>query len=184
MGKVLYPGYFPNECKEPVFNWRWLETTLSGKMRAVWRVRQWKITVRLQDNVFGDGDYEFFYRSDANTEEELVCGVGLHLINSLGWDFEEFNIYPFYFFDLSYRASDDGGDYGVVIGEGSDVPDELGRITYNVQISNFGADVALIYCCSVFDNYTPDILTTILEIQANEYWSYGGTYDTETGEPL
>lgn len=202
MGKVLYPGYFPNECGSFDGGPRWVQSDLSGYMRIFWRVKKWRITITLTDHgtTPGDGSFDFVYQSDAGSEEELACvsGSGFHLIEHPAgrdkWVVEAFNIFPYFtaandfrpYIILAYEASDSSNDKGAGIGDGAGVEPFLvpgDSISVNqLNISNFGNDTATITWYNILG--LNNMITEISALKAEEYWSYGGTYDTTTGEPL
>jgi len=205
MGKVLFPDYFPNRCPPYDDSPRWWTAELAGYMRMIWRVKKWEFIINITSPYSGwstdiIGEHKFIYKSEATTEEELVCIKGLEF-ESGNTSFETYDmqISPYFtsfqsfspYSSMGARASDSGSyDNGIDQGD-LPIPDGPQYSNYvknlsTVNIENFGNDIAY----SPFTAFTTTgqgedfNLYYTARVRAKEYWSYGGTYNTETGEPL
>jgi hypothetical protein len=206
MGKILYPSYFTSCISEEIPEEFDLDGYVSGTLRQtmalVWKVRYWE--ARTSGTLYyGDGytrtysgDYQTLQRTPfsppvAETEEDLVCTAGT-LLNSrftsnVAWTVE----------GITSNVTDNIGWYvelqgGVSTNNKIYFPCIIGNIWFvNANYPFFNECGS--YTIS-FENYT---LTGILysgdyngsgnvlvEIRAQEYWSYGGTYNTSTGARL
>jgi len=198
MGKVLFPDYFPYLCRD-AGGFASFDGDLNGFMRMYWRVRTWRVTATLTgyaDYPPGPGDYIFTYGWNAQTEEDLVCERQFQLISAPDFQWDETSFFFFWAlqskpsqgnitnyqpgFDLFIRPGDDGAD-----AETSNNP-ALASLpnweSVTTQVGNFGGDnMYLTYYRSIFP-YQFGVIT--LKVEAEKYWSYGGTYNTSTGEPL
>jgi len=190
MGKVIYPNYFPYLCEEP-YGYSSLNGSLNGFMRAYWRVKTWKVTATLTGYTNpdgsiispGPGNYVFRYKWDAETEEDLVCRRQFELISGADWNENTFyfswalqsrNSYEPAFY-LLMRPGDDGADAEI-----SNNPYATGNLV-TTNFDNFGNDnMSLTYYSASQGRWG----AITLNVQAENYWSYGGTYNTQTGQPL
>ena len=202
MGKVLHAsgsGYFPGCVTDGTPPERSLGLTLEQAMGMFWRVRTWEVRTsgtQFYESAFSQYNSNSYSNlipfQNVGKEEDLVCYGGSFFPQTLSVDVtvtptsgdppgppfivgSSINfVYggsiikndPFYYFDfyiegfncLTYLFTDKVGTY---------------NISYlNHQISGdlFGP---------------PDTSgTTLIEINAKTYWSYGGTYDTATGNRL
>jgi hypothetical protein len=190
MGKVFFANYFPYLCETPYGPVSCFDGDLNGFMRMYWRVRTWKVTATLTgyaDYPPGPGDYIFTYGWDAQTEEDLVCPRQFILLSgdtswseytfSFYWALQSENGYE-PGFDLFIRPGDDAADAETAINR--EGVDNWAPVTINID--NFGSDImSLTYYTTTGDT---KFGTISLKVEAESYWSYGGTYNTETGEPL
>jgi len=207
MGKVLYPGYFPNECGPYDETPRWWSSTLTGYMRMIWRVKKWEFIINITnacatrlDCADINGDHTFTYTSAATTEEGLVCGVDLVLESEdtrFNFDYYDFNIFPSFgvgsfspYSIMTANATGEPQDKGISLG---DIPIPDGpeyanwiKNTSTVNIENFGADSASAPFTAFTETSEGEDINFYYtaRVRAKEYWSYGGTYNTSTGEPL
>jgi len=207
MGRILYPDYFPNRCGPYDEIPRWWLSTLTGYMRMIWRVKKWELIINITnacvtrvDCADINGDHTFTYKSEAGTEEELVCGKGLVLESAdTRFDFEyyTFNIFPGFlsfesfspYSEATAQAIDEGQDKGISLGN-NPIPDGPGyqnwiKNTSTVNIENFGIDVAYALFTNfteIYENEDRNFYYTA-RVRAKEYWSYGDKYNTQTGEP-
>jgi hypothetical protein len=195
MGKVIYPDFFPYLCETPYGPVSCFDGDLIGFMRMYWRVKTWKVTATLTGYTNpdgsiilpGPGDYVFTYGWDAQTEKDLVCPRQFILLSGdTSWDEYTFSFYwalqsengyePG--FDLFIRPGDDASDAETAIDR--EGVDNWAPVTINID--NFGSDImSLTYYTTTASNKWGAIS---LKVEAESYWSYGGTYNTETGEPL
>ena len=189
MGKVLHAsgsGYFVDCIQNGPGYW-----TLEKAMDIWWRIRSWELNLSVTYLIEGGEDSEIVttspinnppsvITSTVNTEEDLVCD----------------NFFDAYL-DLSNATTKSGSLYDpglgfyVLWGEEYD----FGFAEYEVSFGASGPDVRSfsIYGSSPFEvsfkTYErPEISFTLLEatfsLEPKEWWSYGGTYNTSTGEPL
>lgn len=189
MGQVLYPGTFPFSCDAPflpqyfIFN-----SNLSQAMKMYWRVKTWRVSVTLSDRTVGppaNGTYVSYCYWDVESEEELVCPNLQFLCPNPGW--EEFSFFLFQNTDgnsiaasFLFRPTGDGGETSIFSEIYSN--NEGDKPGGTLSIENFGEGGS---CTIYVPNVTlPEYGNLSINIRANEYWSYGGTYNTETGEPL
>jgi hypothetical protein len=189
MGQVIYPDYFPYLCEEPN-GFASLRGDLNGFMRIYWRVKTWKVTATLTGYTNpdgsiispGPGNYVFRYKWDAQTEEDLVCRRQFELISGADWNETTFyfswalqsrnNYQPAFY--LFMRPGDDGQDAEV-----SADPLTGGNLV-TIGFDNFGDDnISLTY----YSNNQGKWGDIRLRVEAENYWSYGGIYNTSTGEP-
>jgi hypothetical protein len=197
MGKVLYPGYFPYECQEPPDFTPW-ESDLTGYMKMYWRVKTWKVTCTLtgyeQEDENGGiriispgpGDYVFTYGWDAENEESLVCPTEFKKKSGRG-KLDGWSESAFYFYWACNNETYSPG-FGLLFAAGDDSQDpQISHLPINdsqlvdVQLENFSPETSSIKLYTQVGSYWGGIS---IKIRADEYWSYGGTYNTSTGEPL
>ena len=187
MGKVVHAsqsGYFPY-CiipYQPSEFFPLVSTTpLSNAMRLFWRIRKIRFygTYEPTPPFYGTRNWQMVVESAADSEEKLVCNPGWiikdqeNLVNDGGvssaFQFEEVtSLGESYVVRLSFGGffQDTFGPEGWGFSNPSPT-ESIGSIDFEgVQMWGGG------FASSTF-NY---------EIQ--EYWSYGGTYDTTTGLPL
>jgi hypothetical protein len=206
-------GYFPNCIKigprdEPTQSLPFTgftDMTLDQAMGLLWRVKTWECLVSGSSEylppegpgasyitTFTDTTYrEMFTFTPINQEEDLVCGIQFQYrlddIPAL-----------FTFLDGSmnipqtckfYIGSNDISKVGDVyfptlstncwsfssIGSVGEFSQAIG--TYNISFLGYVITRTTYNGIYVFGSQT-------INIRAKEYWSYGGTYDTATGEPL
>jgi hypothetical protein len=206
MGEILhasYSGYFPTCIIEgtPTPTEQYLSLTLEQAMALFWRVKTWRakasgsfhdevleatiaytsssfvdmtpnVIVDEEQNLVCYGNRTFYFERDATAtitpdeSEDPYDGDGT--IN-FQYNFSSINkggstYYPYVLFgSINSASSTDGG--GAKIG--------TYKITYlNFEISGdlFGSDGSS--------------GSASIQIDAKEYWSYGGTYDTSTGSRL
>jgi len=203
MGKVIFPDYFPYLCRD-TGGFASFDGDLNGFMRMYWRVRTWRVTATLtgyknQDGSIilpGPGDYVFRYEWNAQREEDLVCERQFKLISTPDYEWDETGFFFFWAlqskpsqgnitnyqpgFELFIRPGDDAAD-----AETSNNPVYAPLPNYEsvtIQVGNFGGDnMYLTYYRTTLANRFGGIS---LKVEAEKYWSYGGTFNTSTGEPL
>jgi hypothetical protein len=213
MGKVLSAqgsGYFPICIPEgtPTPPKNFLSLTLQQAMSLFWRVKTWeaKITGTVSANTGISITYlltnyqELSGSPQINSEENYVCkgveafsfgrvievlldfGGGDQVISDYAWSFL-YNFNP----EGGFGAYRNGNIFypsfetqlpGPVVSY--DAP------TYNTNVGIY--QISLNGFTISGDLYAADDLapsgTALIEIRAKEYWSYGGTYSTTTGESL
>jgi len=211
MGKILTAQPFPFSHYDSeaagfvpcgITTGRYVQGTISEMMRLYWRVRSFSVSGSYTNYQFNhpanppqSASYSGTADSNADTELNLVCGVGTTSNLSLSGNITDANLElvfsgaDFYFnspptqpivklygsIDFLSNADDSSGVSTIVGGslspfliDGFQVYEDGNPVNYNAQ-SSFG---------------TPLITDFNSTIVASEYWSYGGTYDTATGEPL
>ena len=205
MGKVLHAsasGYFPfcivsgsklNPSEYP------FQTNLQNAMALFWKVKTWRVQGYITDTIvqpfYVKNDTSIFTPSD---ETQLVCAVGITIntFEEVSGEFEATSI-GFFNYDVSGNGVGfDGNSY---------VPKFVFQGTYttatfsrqgrsdtnpgsdsgNLTISGF-ATIPLYRQpdLSPEDPQAPFYENGSWTITPEEYWSYGGTYDTSTGLPL
>jgi hypothetical protein len=204
MGKVLHAsksGYFPFCITEVGSITEGFRGTIKQMMAIYWRVKKWEIAVSgsgllYQTPIsFNNISYELVPAFQQTTEEQLVCSSGFFFSTNIVaitlpdaiFTLPLTGIFQLQFsgatksdntYSLSGRAVVDGDGYdgirtnsggGSVVGAWS-VRFLGGSITGNLYSQTNGS----------WDGSGGIIMT----ISATEYWSYGGTYDTSTGESL
>jgi hypothetical protein len=175
MGKVIHPTLFPNGCVWEGVEVRGIEGSIEAIMALVWRVK--KITLKAP---YTSGSVlTVTLTTTAPSEEAIVCGP---------WPFSV------------------SADNGTIVGD-SAVNHYLqggGTVTYlPVQVEWGGGELLWsLNLDSGVDSITFQIGSTGLSatiggagandtgytqpisVTCDEFWSYGGTYDTATGAPL
>jgi len=192
MGKILHAsgsGYFPTCIQDGDGFW-----SIEKAMEIYWRVRTWSASASGTYTLVEDEPQNWSYSlsgitSLATQEEDLVCGENAFEENL---DPEEFptaliqclsieksgSLYnPISFLDidgplLSFPIQISGPF-------SSATPIEPDREAF-ISLSIFGSTGALWR----FSLPTEGTLTGTFSLTPTEWWSYGGTYDTSTGEPL
>jgi len=187
MGKVLFPDYFPFECDAPYFPEYYIfNSNLSQAMKMYWRVKTWEVKATLSGRTNtppDNGEYVFTYGWDVSMEEELVC-LKTFSQKSGASPFTEnsFALFPNtngtqLACAILFTPSDDGGEPGV----SSAIFPIVGKTPFELSIENFGEGGT----CTLYNKPSqPGFGSISIAIKALQYWSYGGTYDTTTGEPL
>jgi hypothetical protein len=189
MGKVLYPGYFPFDCDQPflpqyfIFN-----SNLEQAMKMYWRVKTWRVSATISGRTVGgsptNGTYVSDCHWDVESEEGLVCPGLQFLCSDPGGNWENFGFALYQNTDgnsiaagLLFTPSGDSGEPSI-----SSVKDDFNKPGGTLSLENFGEGGS---CTTYVPNSTlPEYGSISLSIRAEEYWSYGGTYDTETGARL
>jgi hypothetical protein len=206
-------GYFP-ECiieQEPEPQLPYVATTLTEAMALTWRVRKWEAKVSGSIHDDSDGFRNSFNGAwrDSNSsspfdkEEEIVCfGGNSHtenipfyvLVTPDNPDLDPFSydaqldfIHGNTFTGLPpsdrkvYRVGDIYYPY-------IHISSALFESTYyfypklgTYKITFAGEEIS----GDIFSSYSANFSGTMsIEIRGKEYWSYGGTYNTQTGQPL
>jgi hypothetical protein len=206
MGKVLhasYSGYFPT-CtvdQTPTPSQNYLSLSLIEAMALFWRVRTWEAKASgsfYSENISSTIEYTSSSCVDMTPtitigqEEDLVCKgeetfafqrLATAIITPDGGD--PFNTDGTIDFQFIFASIAKGGStyypsffIASINALTSLVPTFGSKIgTYKITYSGFQI---------VGDLFGPDGSSgsALIEIEAKQYWSYGGTYNTSTGEPL
>jgi hypothetical protein len=210
MGKILHAsgsGYFPS-CIEQVSSIESnFKSTLTNMMAVYWRVSKWKAKISgtvtdIFDAVFtfSGAEYNLNRIYGPSTEEELILCVPLPLgfrvsnvliATSEGLDFTGQIILGL---DSRVSVKKDAGDLHSMTSQlfagfpgagffvdpvGSDLPNpaQIGSCSVNMA----GASIVspLFSLSELYESGDAQLTFT-----ASEYYSYGGTYNTSTGQPL
>jgi hypothetical protein len=194
MARVLAPFLFPgssdpndpnNRCTIPPSQGNYWQTPLftnAQAMIAYWRVRKWRIDVNVSDYVVGSIGCDV--EMDATDESQLVClrqadgfADGEMSVPTEGFDtgvYLEGIVNPFgieigLYFDsvpeggdsfIKWETTDVSGPYQITLTMGSITKNLVGAYSYSLPITATGT------------------------MNAVEWWSYDGLYNTSTGEPL
>lgn len=194
MGKILFPGYYP--CGEFISNGGVNYTplnleNLTAEMAVYWRVKKWKATIVVTPGPnYSSGPIGTFYQYgywNANTEEDLCCHNATYFQNDpleLGGDnpwassyfgFAFSNEKPYIIY--SYNPIDEGH---------WQTQTSIYNSYYNLgtlSIENFSPSIVIAAYSSPEPNDGWEASLSV-SIRADEYWSFGGTYNTQTGEHL
>lgn len=197
MGTILHPKYFPF-CEEelPPVLCNTDPRTLSQLMYEYWVAKTWRVKVLMSDNGSlnpPQPEYNFYFGLlTATKEEDIPCNLQY---NYKYGDITEFEFAGNYFFNYTSESGLCSKTFGYFtrFGEGNDDELFIGDIP-DGYLQRGSVDV------SFGDGHTLSIptatssqqggsggyyeLITGVEITIDEYWSYGGTYDIETGEPF
>ena len=206
MGKVLhasYSGYFPT-CivdQTPTPSQNYLILTIDQAMALFWRVRTWEakasgsfysesisstieytsssfvdmtptITIGQEEDLVCKGEETFFFQRSANAIVTPGFGDPYSIDGSIDFQFVFASIarggstyYPSFLIASINALTSFAPTFESKVG------------TYKITYSGFQI---------VGDLFGPDGSSgsALIEIEARQYWSFGGTYDTTTGEPL
>jgi len=207
MGKVLSAqgtGYYPSCIKsgsapDSQFN---LDLTIEQGMALYWRTRKWSFVASgswisnnyaIQQNVSGSGE---FRNVDpiVTSEEQLLCLGDYGYFASFTTDQDSLDIEWAFAIDLpnlfrpavSYKSDTNFYPYfrlnsGFIQSHNSREDQKIGTLKLNfngyIISKNLYTDTAE----PPYDGTSGNVL---IDITCSEYWSYGGTWNTSTGEPL
>jgi hypothetical protein len=206
MGKVLSAqgsGYFPN-CIEQVENTYPLKGSLVNMMGIYWRVKKWRASLsgsaqfNSNEIIYNGTEYDIPPRFGERTEESLICSP---FVDFLRYDVEvgrfprddERLIASFRFFinmqgDLV--AQKEAGNVYSYPNEVS-VSNFYGNFSVNKptlfqnagswSFNWYGGSISGTLYSQADRLQSPNV---VLTYTASEYYSYGGTYNTQTGAPL
>ena len=208
MGKVLSArgsGYFPS-CIEQVSSIESnFKSTLTNMMAVYWRVSKWRAKISGsatsffdEDVTFSSTDYNLNRISGPSTEEELILCVPLPLgfrtdlvpivqVDDTNFD-GQFNLT----LDPRFSIEKEAGDLYSIVSQ-IFVSSEPGPLFVDPADPEY--DLVIGSC--VINMAGSSIVTPLfvqsfayksgnvqLTFTAREYYSYGGTYNTSTGQPL
>ncbi len=191
MGKVLHAsqsGYFPY-CIVPYQPSEFFPivstTSLSNTMRLFWRIRKIRFygTYEPTPPFYGTRNWQMVVESAAGSEEGLVCNPGWiikdqeNLINEEG-----VIVSTFVFEDVTSSTT----DYVVRLTFGGFFQDTFGPVGWGfANPSQASAPNGINFeGVGMGGGIGEDFAQSTLNWEIQEYWSYGGTYDTTTGQPL
>jgi hypothetical protein len=186
MGKVLFPAYYP--CGEFISFGGIVYTPLNldnlrSEMAVYLRVKKWKATVIVTPQGESPNTFIQYGYWDANTEEDLCCHNSTYFLNDPpyfgSWPASTFlfaftNQKPYLVF--FYSDSDEGRAQKVT----SIYTEGYNEEVLTIDNFNFTPTISI----PKYSSTNTEISSMSVSIRAEEYWSYGGTYDTVTGEPL
>jgi hypothetical protein len=204
MGKILFPKYFPS-CPANGGNFivpgytNVLTANVMNTMKMFWRPRKIKASgsYKLYDRGLRDcstsGNFELIIQSPYSSEEEMCCepfkpwtlASSTNILDpDFSWDSK-----PFYYgeqdalftlnaFGFSLYTEDESCDFGVFIQQLYPIEGNGGPYDYQT-INILGVNFNMATYVNEFGKgyIQPSINVT-------EWWSFGGTYDTTTGNPL
>jgi hypothetical protein len=204
MGKILYAsrsGYFPSCIEEVSSIESNFKSTLRNMMSVYWRVSQWKakvsgtaISFNDESVIFLGTEYNLIRTFGPSTEEELIFCVPRPL------DFST-EIFPisvvdgitlngniFLSLDLRISVQKEAGDlYSIASGIGVAVlPGVLSVDStpeYDLEIGSCRINMAVGFITTPLfaSSFSYKSGNVQLTFTAREYYSYGGTYNTQTG---
>ena len=198
MGKVLHAsksGYFTSCIQNEAGYW-----TLEKAMEVYWRVKKWELnmsTTYLID--FPENPEIITISSGTNVpltngsgqEEDLVCSSAFYadlfgLIGPLkgaeitfGDAAKSGSLYsPGFNFYADFNTPFDLGDFQLDVYTGGDGTDVRSHSVYGSTPIEFSY--------TIIDQYAEFFVLqdATFSLEPKEWWSYGGTYNTSTGEPL
>ena len=209
MGQVIHPKLFP-QC--PVFGSTCINAdptggnaytintmSLAAAMYAYWVPRRWKVSIDVtQTDPPGQEPvtYNFIFGSTAQREEDLVCEPTWELENDQGWEgcgfslfwnfidpaplcgvIDGYRIYGGGFFSQNAEGNDDSIEFGGSLFNEPQREITIGAGPYSYSFplwqASSGLDPGSLY--QIYSNFN---------IEPISYWSYGGTWDMESGYPL
>ena len=196
MARVLAPFLFPgssdpndpnNRCTIPPSQGNYWQTPLftnAQAMIAYWRVRKWRVDVAVSGGVVGSIGCDV--EMNVANESQLVCsqtasgfGEAEMPVTDEGYDTDvvlDVGVFSFgIFINVEFLDYPEGGDsliqWGTTNSSGSNqITLTMGNITKDLVGQYFGSG-------------SPAPIATGT-INAVEWWSYDGLYNTSTGEPL
>jgi hypothetical protein len=187
MGKVVSFNYFPFSCDPPFLQEYFIfDSNISQAMKMYWRVRVWKVTCVLSDREVStpsNGTYISYAYWDVDKEEDLVC-PNIQFLTTSQPDWEEFGFALYANTNqrslaagVLFRPSGDSGEPEI-----SSVASLSSKLGGTLSLENFGEG-------GTFNYYTPNATLPAygnfsISIRAYLYWSYGNTYDVDTGKLL
>ena len=157
-------------------------------MKMYWRVKTWRVSATISGRTVGgsptNGTYVSDCHWDVESEEGLVCPGLQFLCSDPGGNWENFGFALYQNTDgnsiaagLLFTPSGDSGEPSI-----SSVKDDFNKPGGTLTLENFGGGGS---CTTYVPNaILPEYGSISLSIRAQEYWSYGGTYNTETGARL
>jgi hypothetical protein len=206
MGKVRSLGYFPHCMPQgiPTPTDLYLELTLGQAMALFWRVKNWEFKTTGTLNATYDITYlgsswaTATIDNPVSSEEQLVCkGEDLFTFTSYVDGLIDDHTNPPYTLngirqfsfsfgsDVDYGAKYQGSTYYPLFSF------QLFGPILSTSLPGYPAVVGTYYLSFLDYLFEGDLYgaggvsgNVEVEINAKEYWSYGGTYNTETGEKI
>jgi hypothetical protein len=200
MGKVLHAsgsGYFPG-CIQEGTDSVYAVWPLEQAMQTYWRVRAWDFNADIVVRFFDypdegeNTDIPFTtsltdIRSVVGDEEELVCNNNEFFKTGIG----SADLFFFPVSNLSYPYRKVGDLY--YSGFGGFIEDNSEETEFSFwagnggqfSISILGATLAIgADYMGTLSGGPHEVISCTASLTPSEWWSYGGTYDTATGNPL
>jgi len=213
MGKILFPKYFPScptDGAEYIVDGFTdaLTSNIENTMTMFWRPRKIKLSGSYlqfaEEPIRGclkPANYELIIQSPYGSEEEMICEPNkqwtLNFSNNIydpesaySWDSKPFykdneeSLFTFNRFDFLLDAGTTPRSTcarGVLVTQLYPTEEGPGGPFDYQTISILGVDFnTATYISPEF----PDSGYIVPAVEVTEWWSFGGTYDTTTGEPL
>ena len=213
MGKILFPKYFPScptDGAEYIVDGFTdaLTSNIENTMRMFWRPRKIKLsgsylqfTEEPDRGCLNPANYELIIQSPYGSEEEMICepykqwtvNSSNNIYNpelAYSWDSKPFykdneeSLFTFNTFEFQL----DGGatprsacQRGVLIKQLYPIEEGPGGPFDYQTISILGVDFNM---ATYIPPEFPSSGYIVPTVEVTEWWSFGGTYDTTTGEPL
>jgi hypothetical protein len=203
MGKVLhasFSGYFPTciTSGTPTPPEEYLSLTLEEAMALFWRVRTWE--ARASGSI-ADAATSADIEYTSNSYSEMTPSIVIEEEKNLVCKGSETFLFSR---DATATITPDGGTpydadgpisfeyiFSSIKKSGSTYYPSF-SISFINSLTSFYTSKIGTYNIKYLDNdFTGDLFGTdgssgnaLIEINAKEYWSYGGTYNTTTGQPL
>jgi hypothetical protein len=210
MGKILFPQYFPNcpadggDFIVPGYS-DVITANVENTMKMFWRPKKIKISGSYTQfdettrQCITPANFELIIQSPYASEEEMVCEPARQwtinsssnvddLENAFSWDSK-----PFYYGGQDALFTLNAFDFVLAPGvalRGGCVYKVLIKQLYAIEAGGGGPfDYQLINilgCGFNMATYVNELGIGYIQpsIEVTEWWSFGGTYDTTTGEPL
>lgn len=202
MGKILhasYSGYFP-KCIEESADSKFAVWPLEQAMQTYWRVRAWDFSANIVVRVYNfpeegeETDLPFAIsitdiRSLVEDESTLVCNVN-EFAKAAGGQYADLLFLPVAFGDQFYKKVGDLYYSGFVGGirdgdiELSFSPDNNSYPSAQFSISILGSTLDATVGYFGNEGYESEVISCTASLVPSEWWSYGGTYNTQTGALL
>lgn len=207
MGKILFPKYFPiypadgGDFVVPGYT-DVITANVENTMNMFWRPRRIKLSgsYKLYNRILREcktpANYELIIQSPYGSEEEMVCepvkpwtvASSTNIVDvgtELSWDSK-----PFYYgkqdalftlnaFDFQLYGVDESCDFGILIKQLYPIEQDEAQ-PFNWQtIKILGVDFKM---ATYVNEFNKGYIQPSIEV--TEWWSFGGTYSTTTGELL
>jgi len=182
MGKVVhanYSGYFPY-CILPYQESEFFpfvsRTSLSNAMRLFWRIRKIRFYGTYESG-FGDiRNWQMVVESAADKEEKLVCNPGWIIKDQENLINDEAVFSTFAFEDVTSSPT----GYVVTLGFGGFFQDTFGPEGWSFNNPSQNDSLGSIDFEGV-QMWGGSFASSTFNYEVQEYWSYGGIYNTSTG---
>ena len=202
MGKILhasYSGYFP-KCIEESADSKFAVWPLEQAMQTYWRVRAWDFSANIVVRVYNfpeegeDTDLPFAIsitdiRSYVEDESTLVCNEN-EFTKAASGQYADLLFSPVAFGDEFYKKVGDlyYSGFGGIIEDGdielafSPNNNTYPSAQFSISILGSTLDITANYLGN--EGYESEVISCTASLVPSEWWSYGGTYNTQTGALL